>query len=446
MGVMKKKVSKVICLGAVLISLAGCGEEVAQPVAGTGQVEPVLEDNTITYQLLDEPELDYEVPEMKPGICVPFGGYDAEEEKQAYAYATVLPEEFFLLDEETGEEVYVGAFTEVKYHKDTGNYSAIADFSEVTEPGEYVLKCDYLGYSYPFSVEENLQENTLDSLVELYPETLKNNENLQITVDGALILLLSYELYGEVYQKENEGIPQVLSVISGIVEEIVEGLEAEDESPEHDRYMLAALMAKYGHTYKGYDWNRANDAIKLAKTFWKEAETARDSSSEYRLLAASELYRVTGTYSYRRELQDYFNGQIEVEEVLPNPYDCIGALTHFSTNSKVNRTLCTTLMEALLDQTEEIVSYVSLDNQLLSSNTREEKLNEIMWNMVLVSVVEYVITNYEYGGLIEDQYFFLQGRNTDAYDYLNEMIVENPRWMAAYMLMISEHLAHDHLE
>ena len=66
--------------------------------------------------------------------------------------------------------------------------------------------------------------------------------------------------------------------------------------------------------------------------------------------------------------------------------------------------------------------------------------------MVYVSVVEYVITNYEYGDLLENQYFYLQGRNPQACDYVNEFILENPTMQAGYVLMLCEHLAHDHLK
>ena len=445
MGVMKK-ISKVICLSVALCCLAGCSGEAAEQTGGTGQVEPVFEENTITYNLLETPQLEYEVPEMVPSISVPSGGYDVAEEKLAHVYGTILPEEFCLLEKESGEIVYTGAFSDVKYHKDTASYSAIADFSEVAEVGEFVLKCDYLGYSYPFSIEEMLQENALVEMVEAFPEQFAKCEDLESNVDGVMILLLSYEFYGEVYDAEGGKIPEVLEVIGEFMEALQKELEAEEPTLEYDPYMMAALFAKYGNVYQTYDWNAGNEAIKLAKKLWKNAEKDEELTSEYRILASAELYRVTGTYSYRKLVQDYFEGQIEEERVLNNSYDVLAALTHFKTAYKVNRSLCTSLMEEILDQAEEVAAYISLDNQLLGSNGREEKLDEIMWNMVSVSVVEYVITNYEYGDLLENQYFYLQGRNPDSYDYVSEMIVDNPRWQASYMMMLCEHLAHDHLK
>ena len=444
MSVMKKNISKVICLGAVLLSLTGCGNDAAEQTNATGQTEPVLKENTITYRLLEEPELTYEVPELIPGLCVPSGGYDVSEEKIAHVYGKILPEEFFLLDRESGEVVYTGAFSEVKYHKDTTSYSAVADFTEVAETGEYVLQCDYLGHSYPFTVKERLQETALVEMVTGFSEMFSSEGELQSKVDGALILLLSYDFYEESYETEAGQIPQVLQVVHTYVETLMEELKKEEEQ-SYDPYMMVALLSKYGNCYQAFDWNKGNDALKLAKNLWKEAEK-KEESSDYRILAASELYKATGTYSYRKLVQEYFDAQLEAGEVLKSRNEVLAALTHFTTDYKVNRSLCTSLMEEILDQAEEVYSYIVLDNQLLSMGAGEEKLDEIMWNMVTVSVVEYVITNYEYGDLLEEEYFYLQGRNPQAYDYVNEMIVKSPRMQAAYVMLLCEHLAHDHLK
>lgn len=441
---MKKNISRVVCLGAALCCLTGCGEAAVQ--TGTGQTEPVSEENTITYQLLEEPELNYEVPEMVPGLCVPSGGYDVTEDKQAHVYGKILPESFSLLEKESRDVVYTGALTDVAYHKDTGRYTGIADFSEFAEVGEYTLQCDYLGYSYPFSIEEELQENALAKMVEQFPELFAKNEDLQSNVDGALLLLLSYDFYGEVYEVEDGEIPDVLTVVHKYVDVLAQEVQAEEVTLEYDPYMLTALLAKYGHLYQSFDWNSGNEAIKLAKKLWKDAEKEGEPASDYRILASAELYRATGTYSYRKLVQDYFLAEIEEEKLLGNHYEVLAALTHFKTDYKVKRSLCTDLMNEILDRAEDVASYIALDNQLLSSSSREEKLAEIMWNMVYVSVVEYVITNYEYGDLLENQYFYLQGRNPDAYDYVNEWMVENPRLQASYVMMLCEHLAHDHLK
>ncbi len=443
---MKKKIKKVICLGAALCFLTGCGGDAAEQNGTTGQVKPVSEENIGTYKLLETPELFYEVPEMLPGLSTPSGGYDVSEEKFSYVSGKVLPEEFYLLENNSGDVVYTGSFSDIKYHKDTQSYTATADFSDFAEVGEYVLKCDYLGYSYPFTIQERLQENALEEMVGVYPELLEKSKDLQGSVDGAILLLLSYEFYGQVYGAEEGKAPEVLSVIGDYVEEIFAEVESQESPLEYDPYMITALLAKYGHSYLTFDWNKGNDAIQLAKSLWKEAEKSGENASMYRVLAAAELYRVTGTYSYRKSVQEYFEVCVEDGQPFLGDYDMLAALTHFKTDYKVNRGLCTTLMEKILDRAEEVATCISLDNKLLGSNSKEEKLEEIMWNMVSVSVVEYVITNYEYGDLLENQYFYLQGRNPEAYDYVNEMIVNNPRWQAAYIVLLCEHLAHDHLK
>ena len=442
---MRKNISRAICLVTAMCCLGGCQNAAEQaPVAG--QVGSDSKENTITYQLLEEAQLDYEVPEMIPGLCVPSGGYDVSEDKVAYAYGKLLPKEFYLVEKASGERVYTGELSGVTYHKDTQTYSAVADFSGYTEKGEYVLQCDYLGYSYPFPIEENLQEKELEGLVELFPEQVAVCEDIQNNVDASLLMLLSYEFYGQVYETIEGEIPSVLSAVNKYVEVLVKEMEGDASDFQYNPYMMAALLAKHGYTYQKFDETAGNEAVKLAKKLWRDAEKDKEISSTYRILAAAELYRVTGTYSYRKLVQDYFTEQLENGTTLGNQYDVLAALTHFKTDYKVKRALCTDLMDKLLDKTEGIAAYISLDNQLLERSKREGKLTEIMWNMVYVSVVEYVITNYEYGDLLENQYFYLQGRNPQACDYVNEFILENPTMQAGYVLMLCEHLAHDHLK
>ena len=444
MSVMKKNISRVLCLAAVVLGLSSCGEAAESADRTTPQTQPVTNENTITYQLLEEPELSYELPVLVPGLTVPSGGYDVAEEKKAYAYGTLLPEEFMLVEKESGEVVYTGAFSQVKYHKDTESYSAVADFTEFSETGEYVLKCELLGYSYPFCITEGLQENMLQELLEGFEELLTAEGDGQSKTDGLLTLLLSYEIYPEAYETEEGAVPEVLTVVQSYVDALVKVQEEDEEQPE-DPYMQAALFAKFGNNYISHDWNAGNDAMKRAKNLWKSAEK-EEKTSEYRLLAAAELYKATGTYSYRKVVQEYFEAQLEGGEALKNRYEVLAALTHFTTNYKVTRSLCTDLMRVVLDKAEESYGYISLDNQLLGMGGGEEKLDEIMWNMVVISVVEYVITNYEYGDLLEEEFFYLQGRNPYAADYVNTMVAEHPEWRAAYVMLLCEHLAHDHLK
>lgn len=444
MSVMKKNISGVLCLAAVVLGLGGCGETAKSPDPATSQTQPVAKENTITYQLLEEPELSYELPVLMPGLCVPADGYDVAGDKRAYAYGTLLPGEFTLVEKESGEVVYTGAFSELKYHKDTESYSAVADFTEFSKTGEYVLKCELLGYSYPFRITEDLQEKQLQEMVEGFEELLTAEGDERSKADGVLTLLLSYELYGDAHETEAGVVPEVLKVVQNYVDTLEKALEEEKKQPE-DLYMQAALFAKFGNSYISYDWNAGNDAIKQAKNLWKSAEK-EEKTSDYRLLAAAELYRATGTYSYRNVVQEYFEAQLEEGAALKNRYEVLAALSHFTTNYKVKRSLCTSLMEEVLNKAEEIYSYVSLDNQLLGMGGGEEKLDEIMWNMVVISAVEYVITNYEYGGLLEEEYYFLQGRNPYATDYVNTMVVEHPAWRAAYVMLLCEQLAHDHLK
>ena len=71
-----------------------------------------------------------------------------------------------------------------------------------------------------------------------------------------------------------------------------------------------------------------------------------------------------------------------------------------------------------------------------------EEIDIILWDMVMLSVVEYVITNHEYGSLIENGHHYLSGRNNMAYNIWEKDLMEHPEWMASYILMLCEMKTH----
>lgn len=118
-------------------------------------------------------------------------------------------------------------------------------------------------------------------------------------------------------------------------------------------------------------------------------------------------------------------------------YDYLAAITYISTKQRVKLDLCTKLIRVVMNRAEEIVAGIPRLSYREKDMT-ETDIDDMMWNMVVLSVVEYVITNYEYAGVIEDQYYFLWGRNARAHCFWEQDICGRPARMACYLMMLSE--------
>lgn len=104
--------------------------------------------------------------------------------------------------------------------------------------------------------------------------------------------------------------------------------------------------------------------------------------------------------------------------------------------------LCSKLIRVIMNQGEQIsagiprLAYQKVDQS-------ESAIDDMMWNMALLSVVDYVITNYEYGRIIESQYYFLWGRNAKSYSFWEQDISRRPDWTACYLMMLCEMRANE---
>lgn len=428
----------------LMMELCGCGTAAAGNGAQVQPVQAVPEE--ISYQLLEQAQLDYQVPEQYPGVWVSLGGYDSKGSKEVYFYGRSLPDTFRLMDAVTGQCVYTGRLEEKRYNEETQEYISYGEFTDFTDVGEYYIECDIIGRSYGFVIQEGLlQEQFARTLTEIRSQGLQTEyEPLEIRelLQQVVLVLLSYELYPEVYEDgDGNQIPDILEYMTETVSRLVQL----QQSPEPDEltYERIAALAKYSYLYQKYDNPHATEMIQLAAGLWQQAEKAGEEqraqlSGEARLLAAAELYRATGQRKYAAEVEAAEGGLLwKKEQGTFGQYDYLAAVTYISTKQKVNVDLCSSLIRVVMNRAEEVAAGIprmSVGEVDLS----REAVDSMMWDMAVLSVVEYVITNYEYGSLIESQYYFLWGRNEKSHCFREEEISGRPAWLACYLLMLSE--------
>ena len=435
----------VLSLGLVLslvLSLVGCAHGMAVNQTGESAKEE------ITYRLLEEAELSYEVPEALPGIRVAVAGYDNGEQKEIHFSGEALPEEFALVDASNGVTVYRGGLSDISYNKESGIYSAIGDFTDYKIEGDFYVKAPILGYSYTFPIMERGKMTFLENAYLTLETMAQTKEGVPENEEAAILLLLSYELYENYIKEQEQDIPHILQLATKYVDKCLAQRELLTENDVKDDFQLAALLAKYSYVYQQYDKQRADEMIKLAATFWKQADSALAKDALYpvenRMLAAAELYRATGGWSYRQIVEQIVKESNSKGTLLDNREDVLAAVTYVATKQRVSVDICTTLMKEIMKQAENVAASAERTSSALGGVSDVAALDQILWNMVILCVVEYVITNYEYGNIIKNQYYFLLGRNARGYNYKDLDMAANPKWAAVDVMMLYERIMNNH--
>jgi endoglucanase len=458
-------------LGGLLI-LTSCRE--AEVI-----IEPV-ETIEVPKQMEEAPVLLYDVPVMYPSVFVNREGYSKSKEKVVIVRSEYLPEAFRVVDAVTGTMVYTGKLQERGFYNESEEYTGYGDFTEVVQAGTYYVECDVVGRSYPFEIEEGIERRIFDKCIgemesrlqNITTDISRNPDNWKIIGEGRdswmeslLHLLLTYEIYPQTDDRKDTGqLPSILEV----VEEGIKGLlylqDEETGGVQGHSYLYASILAKYSYLYQQYDSVLANEILNLADRAWRYAEKLRSQQEKredeaYRMTAAAELYRATGRYNYRKVFLEYgrameqavSDGNVNIRRNQRIDEETKGQtlakITYISTTQRVDVELCNLFITQLMQEAEYIAA--ELDQNVLEANLQDPKDgDQLFWKIMELSVVEYAITNHEYGLVLENQYQILCGRNSEAYEYWSEMtddekqmqIREHPVWMAGFVMLLSEML------
>lgn len=472
-----------IVLYAVLVS--GCAEAENSSVSGKGQQSQ--EDEIVSLGLT--PEFDYEVPLNLPNIVVDQVGYAVHSNKIAVFRGEMLPDTYELVNAETGEIVYTGAIKEKGYDETTGEHISYGDFTEFKVPGTYYLQTEMIGQSYSFVIAEDPYGPLFDSALKQYyysrcgltlstelagdaahnachtkTAELKEDTAVQIDVSGGWHidengtrnvidgcravnnLLLSYELYGDIYTDElgipesGNGIPDLMDEVKYEVDWLLKMQDAtsgavyssvsviEDSGASYRLYVeavtmdatiqFAAAMAKFSYLYQSYDREFATICLKAADRAYRYAgQYLNDVSPEEYFHAAAELYRATGAYQYREAVHQYLSGADDLD--MDNDYVFWGSIVYLSTKQQVDVNLCEAVINKLLTDVERI-SYDSKKSKYLTEGNKEQDNNcELLRKMVRLAVVDHIITNHEYMMVLENHLHYFLGRNAACISYLD---------------------------
>ncbi len=443
------RIIKIIAFFLIVFQLMGCGS------TDVSEAHTPSEPNS----LKEAPELNYELPSVSPGVLVNQIGYEPDSIKKAIIRGKQLPKQFQIVDIDTNEVVYTGALEAQGYDEATGEYISYGDFSEFNREGEYYIECEIVGQSYPFEIKEMLYTEIIQNSLQYIEEKRESftKEDIIEVSRSISVLLLSYELYAPVYDsslKEKEEsiiMVEIKNCINWLLswQDSETGAVMDGETPLIlETAWLSAVLAKFSYTYQKYDSVYATVCLQAADRAWLYVAKNTEEILDEIFYAATELYRATGQYKYHSELKNLGqNLDINVNEEA----FVFGTLTYTATRRRVDVDLCAKLTDVLFLRAESIAELSREKVYMVGSGMEEVSLNEVLWDMVVLSSVDYIITNHEYATIIENHQNYLAGQNENALCYISEKGSDDPADTpigescvntARYIMMLSEILSH----
>ena len=483
----KKNFSRIALIMTISLLLSGC----AGNIPFMNKEQEKQGEISLTAETMGlEPDFSYERNTERPHIQVDRLGYLPKSAKTAVIQWKELPENFQIIEKDSGECVYEG---EVRRKENiTGDIdTGYCNFTEFEEEGTYYIKCDKIGCSHYFTVGKEVYletERELGRIIEEMeaageksgqPDEKENPGETADICETVSYLLAAYEMYpgllleiwgnGKVESETEEGGGEeffrmlrshtdrlltlqdektggICKTAEGFSETKEDARITEQEISAETTAVFAGTMAKYSYLYQQYDLDYANICLKAAAKAWRyldgqyggltqgqaagnkgEDRSLENSVRIRRFYAASELYRASNEALYHNYILQNQEFIVEEKEDL---YLLLGKTTYLSTRRKVNHELCGQIMDGLMKDAEDIAARTKAGTFLSDG----EDADTVLWNMTVMALANYAIMNHEYVTVIANNVHYLLGRNTGA-EFLTEDLGSGKA--AAILLLLS---------
>lgn len=187
-------------------------------------------------------------------------------------------------------------------------------------------------------------------------------------------------------------------------------------------------MAKFSYSMKSYDSAFATECLRASDAAWKYVESIRNSRKEenaelkaqidesLRYFGATELYRASGAYRYHAVIKEFV--PLIGEEMLWTREEYLGTYTYLSTRLSVSKSLCEELMKQVMDLGENIAAQNKSNSMQASVQKEDENCKKLLWDMTVMTSIDYIIGNHEYDTILENNLHYMLGRNENAYSYI----------------------------
>ncbi len=411
------------------------------------QIAPVSTVPSTQDTLEMEPDFSYAVIKQMPHIFVDQSGYRGKDKKVAFFYGDEINEAFEVRENGTDKVVYTGALAKVKEMEGKILYTGV--FTGFVQEGDYYIHHEQLGDSYDFTIND-----------ELYDKRYKELENKLLKEEykdvGAQAYLLANYMFihemepdkwinesyikaklqtlleaqdaktGAFYKeiREKTEVEAGLNTLPGqggpVVLEEQQGTVSLSATAQ-----MAGVFAQYVYLYKHTDDPAfTNQCLLAAGKAYKYVEKYRDNTdTDAWYYAATQLYRTTGQYKYRMAIAEYDTLPVESRSSTEQGYTILADFTYLSTPYGTDYNRCAVLLDSYMDKAQNISVSSSRENFYVLEEIASMSDREILEDMFVMGVVNYVLSGQEYAGVQKNYIHYLSGVNMEMKDYMNGNIL-----------------------
>lgn len=307
------------------------------------------------------PEFDYEVPESLPSILVNQVGYACGSNKLAMINGEEPPDEFVILDADSGREVYTGKIEKKGFDETLGIHISHADFTDFNTPGTYYIQASSIGRSYDFMIAQDPYEALFQKVFQQYycnrcgltlsaelagdaahnachsrEAQMKDEAMIKLDVSGGWhvdeigsrdvakgcqtinTLLLAYELYPDAFG-DAMGIPESGNGIPDILDEVKYEIDWLFKMQDTKSGAVYASVSSVDNKTSGYilyiDGITMNATIHFAAAMARFSYLYQNYDLEFAtrcLKAADRAYRYAEQYLADISQEQYFHAAAEL--------------------------------------------------------------------------------------------------------------------------------------
>lgn len=276
----------------------------------------------------------------------------------------------------------------------------------------------------------------------------KNVENAAGTMAG---MLLAYELFPDAFLDDSNipesgnGIPDILDEIkyetdwllkmqnkdTGAVYSAVTYPASDSKTPVsyvemstmNSNRAFAFILAKFSYVYKEFDRDYATLCLQAADRAWKYSQLLEKDEPEYdiswKMAAASELYRASGMADCKKFFDVYFSNPKNYSDM--DMITFFGCATYLNTRQDVNTDYCSDVIKVIMRRAEDISTESRKSVFKVPMTMDQSNNNHLLEDMMIMTLVDYVISNHEYDTIIGNYLHYFLGQNPMSITYLDNV-------------------------
>lgn len=419
---------------AMMLAVTGCGNG-AQSVPGQTDANTQSEQDMIQQSIFGREEnfgallvsQGIELPVSTTKVFVNQAGYISDRDKKVMFFGEQIGNTFRVINQADKTVVYTGRIEKGGIDELSGIYLSEGDFSEVTESGIYYIETDIVGQSYPFRIAQDGYEN-------MFVGMLKNVQEVQLTESAKGVCDISFGMHAIMYAMQCNG---------ALFEEAYNHFE-DDEKDKHLvtqlLYFASWLMTHQdadGSLYGDYEATAAfcgvmvmirdmfgryeasvskeyQEAYDRAWTWLEKQNCDTDVRKSARFYAASQLFRAEYSEEYKMIVEEFLKEK-DVDYSTER-FVFYGVIAYVSAGDNTDRDLCTHIMKDLVDQNELAGNEAKNDNFF---GTGRRTVYNNLYNMLLLSFINYITPSKEYTEIIENTIQYMGGLNEKGVCYID---------------------------